>query len=659
MSRFGRTEKIILVSALLVFLTMSYFLYDDSLLFSKGDHAQLELIGKVKTSTNDVRRKNFDTFSWLPTSRKDEVFESDSIYTGDRSEAEIELNIGAQIRIEPNSLVTLNMKNGQMLLDLRYGNIKGEMKKGKAVTVKAGAETFILSDENNHSEKSKIQIERHHEGRVRIKVLSGKANVVNKSTGVKKVITPLPEVPVVEKSPLVQTPTPPVPLIEKPAINTQPVETVATPTPTPKPIQGPQFKNVQVPEGPTQEIILKSANNMQVYRQSPTAPMPFEWNAKGDFVQYEVEISDKADFSTIALNQKTSALKATFTDPLAAGKYFWRLKGLDISGKVLTTSKPHGFNLSYAPMPPPTPALVTKRVEFKTPSSGERRPASQTAPLLKWENVEAAKTYQVQISKDAQFSKFEKYDVKQTQTLWSQYHPGKYYFRVISRGPTGLTSPPSELGTMTITVEPIKLAPLKPVTLIAKDATPVLAPIEWTEIPFAKSYVVQLDKNADFSQPQLFSFTNHNEKLTIPEPGEYKVRVQALDEDNNPLTSFSNVQDAVYIYRRPLDPPSLSEPFNNASIFLQTEMEPFIWLEWKTVPGSVAYLLEISDRSDFSKILIRQNLTQNRYLIKDRVPLGTIYWRVRAIGVTAIENSSWAEKREFTIYHQKNEAFVK
>jgi hypothetical protein len=101
------------------------------------------------------------------------------------------------------------------------------------------------------------------------------------------------------------------------------------------------------------------------------------------------------------------------------------------------------------------------------------------------------------------------------------------------------------------------------------------------------------------------------------------------------------------------------EPFNNASIFLQTEQEPFIWLEWKKVAGAASYTLEISDKEDFSNTLVSTNLEKNRFLIKKRVPLGKLYWRVRAEKKDATEVSEWTDKREFTIYHQKNETFVK
>jgi len=148
-------------------------------------------------------------------------------------------------------------------------------------------------------------------------------------------------------------------------------------------------------------------------------------------------------------------------------------------------------------------------------------------------------------------------------------------------------------------------------------------------------------------------------KLTIHEPGRYKLRVQALDRDNKPLTPFSNIEEALYVFRSPLDSPVLTEPFNQASIFLQTEMEPFIWLEWKAVESSISYSIEVSDKADFSRILLSKTLAKTRYLVKDRVPLGKIYWRVRANAKNEKESSLWSEKREFTLYHQKNETFVK
>ncbi|MNL34407.1 hypothetical protein D3C87_1563800 [compost metagenome] len=101
------------------------------------------------------------------------------------------------------------------------------------------------------------------------------------------------------------------------------------------------------------------------------------------------------------------------------------------------------------------------------------------------------------------------------------------------------------------------------------------------------------------------------------------------------------------------------EPFDKASVFLQTAMEPFIWLEWKKVEGATNYIVEVSDKEDFSHILLTKSQSGNRFLIKEKVPLGKLYWRVRAESKESMAMSDWAATREFIIYHQKNETFVK
>ncbi len=194
---------------------------------------------------------------------------------------------------------------------------------------------------------------------------------------------------------------------------------------------------------------------------------------------------------------------------------------------------------------------------------------------------------------------------------------------------------------------------------MAKNQAQKETPVSWSEVPFAKTYVVQIDKNKNFTQPQQFEYSSNTGTLTLTDPGRYNVRVRALDDSSKPLTDYSNIEEVLYSFRNPLTTPLLQEPFDNASIFLQTEAEPFIWLEWKKVAGATSYTIEISDTEDFSHSLITKTIAGNRYLIKERVPLGKIYWRVRAESRGEKEASDWTHKREFTLYHQKNETFVK
>ncbi len=720
MSQFGRTEKTIFTCALLALLVFSYFLYDDSLLFPQGQSGNLEAIGNVQISSNDVRRKNTETFAWLPANTKDKVYQADSIFTGDRSEASITLKDGSVIHVRANSLISLNMKNGQMNLDLKYGDLEAEISKESALVVKSGTEEFKLENDSSKAgapAKSKIEFKKSHSKNVNLKLVSGQAKL-NQA-----VIKPSEKVSISQ---------------------TGAIKVV-----------------------PAQGISYSAHLETNFVRMNPDDPLTFQWNTSLVSPKYQVEISAEDNFSHLTTQQSTAKNAVEIREPMPEGPYFWRIKSYDDEGQVLATSPAYKFNLSYvkppeivSPLPqaalsfelpetkgaplaittqvqwqampqlqqfkwqlskdaefthifkeqttnekalvtpllengtyyiriqgqtaqglstawseprsfqivltakkgperPQAPILVTQKVDFKIPSAQERNPAAVPHPTVTWKPVSNVSQYVVQISPTESFEKTQREEVSATDYTWSQSRPGKYYFRVFAKGAAGLLSPPSQVGTLEILSSNPVLQPLKTVNMVGGTPTEQEVPVVWTEIPYAQKYLVEMSKSNDFSGAAQFEYTTASGKLKVAEPGTYKVRVKALDGDSKPLTEYSNVEELLYSFRSPLVSPVLAEPFNNASIFLQKETEPFVWLEWKKVKNATQYKIEISDRSDFSKILITKTQSENRFLVKQRLPLGKIYWRVRAEIPQEKEISEWTAFREFTIYHQKNEIFVK
>lgn len=721
MSRFGQTEKVLFAIALLMLVAFSYFLYDDSLLFPRHRAGQLEVIGDVAQSQNDVRRKNLDTFSWLPAQQKDQVYDNDSIYTGERSEAIIRLSGGGQIRVQPNSLITLNMKNGQMLLDLRYGDLVGDLGAGKGITIKSGNEEFKLEAQN--SGNSSIRLKKAHSGNVDLKLLSGGIKYVDPKKSTSLNLNKNTAVAVSAKG------------------DVKPIETPV--------------------------LTVDSADNVHWKRVHPDDPLPFKWSGKGNIARYEVEISPQKDFATVVASKPSTQNAADVTDPLADGQYFWRIKAYDKDGQVSAVSQPRTMGLTNLGSPqivtpiaqaelrfesvtstanpypkastrvqwqapsefknftwqlstekdfsrvthegqtssltalspdlgsgtywvrvkgltadqrssmwsPPVPfsmnvvakqverlaapVLISKNIDFKIPNGKDRNPASPASPKLEWKPVLKSQGYKVEISKDPSFRHPQAYNVQKTDVLWSQYRPGKYYYRVYARGEAGTTSPSSEVGTIDIPFSELVLNPVRGISSVGAQKGPMETMATWSPVPAAKSYLVQIDNKDDFSSATKVVYSTTQGNIVLPAPGRYNVRVQARDEQNQPLTGFSNVQQVLYSNRPPLSIPKLLEPFNNASIFLQTASEPFIWLEWNKVADASAYRLELATDPEFTHIVLTKVVPANRYLVKEGVPLGKIYWRVRAEAKEDLEFSDWAKRSEFTLHHQKNETFVK
>ncbi|WP_413557533.1 FecR domain-containing protein [Bdellovibrio sp. HCB209] len=616
MQRLGKTEKTIFTVAVLVLLLFSYFLYDDSLLFPRTGNSKMELIGSVATSQNDVRRKNLDTFSWLPAAREDQIFDNDSIYTGDRSEAQIRLQDGTVIRISPNSLITLNMKNGQMMLDLRYGNLVGDITPGSQLKIKSGGEEFNLDG------SGKVEFKKAHSGNVDLRLLAGNLNYQDKK--VRKTLDK-----------------------EKPvAVSPQGVKTLEKPT-----------------------VELQTANNSLFVRENPDDPMSFTWRGRGNIARFEMEVSPTADFGHVAVLKTTAEGGTSVVEPLEPGPYFWRVKAYDRNGEV-GQSETRMMTLTHLNSPvitsPQSNARFQMEVEAKDPSQ------LAISTEVRWTGDALLKSYHWQISQDEKFDNVVREGNSALQNVLTPRLPsGTYWVRVNGSTADKKASAWSPAVPFTVQVtakrEPLPDRP----ELVAKDikfrlprpderrpASEMAPKLEWKPVNQTRGYRVQVSKDLNFQNPQQFDVKDTAALWSQMEKGQHYYRVYAV----SPKGALSLPSDTGSIQveemRALLTTPQLMEPFNNMSIFLQTQQEPFIWLEWRKVTGATGYTVEVSDKDDFSRILYTATSNGNRYLIKSKIPLGKIYWRVRAEAKDDTP-SAWTDKREFTVYHQKNETFVK
>lgn len=712
---FEHTERAILGAALAALLVFSYLLYDDSLLFGQAETSHLQEVGSITRIDNDVRRKNQTNFTWLPASNSQVVFQNDSIFTGDRSQAVITLADGTNLTIEPNSLITINLNDGQMSLDLKYGQLESDLAQSQLILLSNGQE-YKLS--NPQPQKSKVQLTKNYSGHVDVKVASGKAQIQSQQDLQPKVVTP-----------------------EAPAT---------------------LLKTGQTTESAKTEITLSAPRDTELTSLSPVA---FSWEVtQGKVSQTQIQISKDAEFEFTLKTLRAAQSPHNFAEGLPAGSYFWRLSGLSENGSTVVSSasrfsvtdlgtpqlvQPAHLatleetievlgpedNLKFAPsvewvapekltdftlqlsrtsdfaridyqtqtkqknwaLPPlpsgtyylriqghtvdqktsswseatefklllhakkpehpPAPVLVKNSIAV--PKISAREPAAVATPLIAWKKVPEAKQYMVQIARDKNFKELlAKQALKQTEYSWSEFQPGQYYFRVFAQSPQNLSSPPSETGVLIIDKGELSLLPVSPKKSVGPSPTQQEFDLNWNSLPYAKSYLLEVARDDEFTNPVRTVIQANSYKLKTSEPGELKVRVVGLDNANNEVSEFSLPQSVIYSHRSPLNPPSLLEPFNNASIFLQSAAEPFIWLEWKKVPEAKMYIIEISKSPDFGKPLLKTQLSTNRFLIKDKLPLGKVYWRVKAVASDNNEESQWTPAREFTLFHQKNETFV-
>lgn len=706
MPKFSQAERGILAIVATLLLVFSYFLYDDSLLFQPEHLLKTGSIGDISFSENDVRRKSNENFSWLPATKKDLVFQQDSIYTGNDSNAEITLMDGTVIEIQPNSLVTLNIRDGQMSLNLSYGNLVGQVGKGSALTVKSGAEEFKLKGDN-----SKIQFNKNSNGKIDMNLISGKALVSNKSgkaIELKKVLE--------ESSTRLELVTASGATISKFA-DSEPIilqwrgagpiakyelrvakdinfsslisqeftknqkANIVRQMPNGKyfwQVQAFRKNGSLITSSETRDFTVMTFKSPQISTPVAQAVISLEmpgtpeelksktkvtWTSISEYPQYRIQVAKDANFTELLKDILTPA-KDSLTPDLSSGTYYTRVLGVNTDKKISSRwSAPVTFTLQLTALKeqaPLAPILLSNKVFFKVPKTTDRNPAAIPGPVMAWKPVPNVPMYRLQIAKSKEFTDTSEFDVNDVRAVWPQYRPGKHYYRVFSLSPSGLISLPSEIGEMFVNVDSPTLAAIDPIRVRGNETPPPQnVDLTWSQVPFAKSYLLQYDQDEKFTNPLQLEFSSTAGQIQLPTTGQYHVRVKAIDENNIAVGGYSNSGLAVYQYENPLLTPILSEPFDKVSIFLQKEATPYLWLEWKSVDGAQNYMIEISSTSDFSKVLVAKSVAENRFLINNQIPTGRIFWRVRALSVDTKSESDWSAQREFVLFQKKNEIFVK
>jgi pectate lyase len=161
-----------------------------------------------------------------------------------------------------------------------------------------------------------------------------------------------------------------------------------------------------------------------------------------------------------------------------------------------------------------------------------------------------------------------------------------------------------------------------------ESISPVELSFAWKPINNASEYRVQISKSSDFSSNVININNIKTYSLVYPEldaNSTYYWRVRASNSFGNGnyssvrsfKTGSKNVSPARTFL---LSPKNQKEDVSLTPTF-----------HWAKVPNTDSYQIQVSDKSDFSNLIVNQsNLTTNEYLSLKLKENSTYYWRVRA-----------------------------
>lgn len=273
MNSFRKSEIIALI--FLVFNTILFtgiFYYDLTKSAGSGTN---EDIGYITFKFNTIQRKFDSQIIWKNLYQNSVLKNRDTIQTYEDSDAMISLNDGTSIQIDENSLIYLDLNPTQKNIQFNAGSIQ----------VKTGAKNFQIQSQgkNISLENGNFHFQKRDNEDLQITVDKGKAKFqVNGKTH---------------------------------DLNESQMVKIGENT-------------MEITDLPFQ--LVHPDNQKKIVTSSKNNKIKFQWEAKPNYSDVEVQVSKNRDFSNII---KRSKDKGTATFPLDSGTYYWRVVGKNKEGK--------------------------------------------------------------------------------------------------------------------------------------------------------------------------------------------------------------------------------------------------------------------------------------------------------------------------------------
>lgn len=350
-------------------------------------------------------------------------------------------------------------------------------------------------------------------------------------------------------------------------------------------------------EAPSHNAIMMTFGNI--------IPVSFSWRSE-PAGEVSVEIATDGSFSRI-VKSFTSRGRSQVVD-MRPGDYYWRL----VSGK--NRSFPVKFSI-----------FNDVRPEIITPAMNQRISLGEGGGLLtfRWERSRYASEYEIVIARDREMKDvYSKLTSKVNTISAADLDSGVYYCTARSIYPAGISSGESISGPNRFTVEKVQFSLARP-GLIDPGPVTTAGPftLYWKGVQGAERYTVEIASDAEFKKKVLMSDTQ-NTFLRVErriDEGNYYWKVAA----KRGRTSSGSSDIAPLIITKPVQI-TLVFPQTGTVLYNRPEVINFMW---KDPNKGYKYLVEVSEKSDFSRLSM--NLESDLQNVTGESPgAGSYYWRV-------------------------------
>lgn len=366
---------------------------------------------------------------------------------------------------------------------------------------------------------------------------------------------------------------------------------------------------------------------------------PFTYNLQVDTTDF---FTAPIDLTGITEEEYTFSIDNKLTGGL---KYYWRVKAINPFGEG-SWSTTFNFTTFQAPTKPVLELPAESAFDQSLTPTFSWEASSGTAPI----------TYSIQVDTVLSFTNpysssnlsDTSYTIPDTSALLENTI---YFWRVMSINNLDVSAW-SDYRTFKTGVTPSKTSLLSPVDGSAGLSDSTLTWKKPTTGSPTLTYEVQVDSDVTFAFPKTIQTTDETFTPTGLEPFViYYWRVRAINSFGtgtwSNTKSFSLMDTSTGEVTPPLSPttPALSSP-TNGTLDIDTASMSLDWTA-SSGDGTVSYLLQLDDNSDFSSIILDlTGIGTNSYTLTNLSSNHTYYWRIKAS--SEYGTSAWTTIWSFT-----------
>lgn len=598
-----RAEKILLFSATAVLAVGLYLFLNDSLFFKKRG-ADLDQIATVNKSLNDVRVKGEKELEFFPVNKADTLYNQDTVYSGENSYADISLNTGGAVKLNPKSMVILRKKGKKMAFEVNQGEFLGKLMKNQKIHLASQDSIQTITGEDN----SDFLVNKTDSG-VEIKVLTGKVEL-NTSNG-KQSLKKNQKVEISDKG-------------ESAEMISSSIELIS-----------PVYADVR-------------------WRKKET-PTTFRWKASQKMGAFKLLLSRDKKFKDIVFEKSSKDSQVSLLLP-ADGTYYWKVTAISHSGASIESDP-----FVFTSLTEKAPDLIepTRQAEFLIPSNGSQQKKRRQKILgenkfpvsFEFRDKYQASGYKIEVARDRSFKNITFKKVVSDNRLENIYlSEGQYYWRVIALDKRRLQADWSQARSFTVMREeeplrtPVWFSAKTTITIPNQEYPKFLykagakkirdyllekgivnSTLSWSRSRRALSYelvVSEMKRHRD--SENTFEINKNSYKLQDLNPGRYELKVRAINAKQ--MSPWSEL----HILEVRLEPPrTLSKELIKAPWSEDLQKKGAANLRWSPLLFAESYEIVISRRQDFKGA---KSFTTKKTWYPFMVYFNRqYYWKVRAL----------------------------